>query len=396
MNRTTRNSGSLNLTSKLMILLLALFPVVPMPIAGGVPIQIALLGCIISLLVVRKGSLFLNKSISIYLLLAILLLGWEAITATYHASDKDFQYVLGRGLWLTMSTIVAFAFGPWVRKGRLDVVSKILSIGLLILLVAMTIESVFFPAREVGRQLGTINIPFPRATGVPNSDGKIGTFLVICFAYYLFVRPDLSVVQRILLQFGPILGLLFTQSRSTLLALAVTFGIYWVAKTLAKHHLRQAVFRLLVISLALGAFYTYQDIIISSLVGEGIYQKNVYARASHFHYGLREFSDNPIFGAGANSIREFDDKSGIHNTVMAMSVKSGIVGGLLISCIILFPAWIFRKRRGIAPYAFACSAGVFTEHMLYPGFINEFLIFSLLVPITVYNSDFFQQKIRNA
>lgn len=386
MSQQSRHKNALSFSSKLLLLLLALFPVVPMPIAGGVPILITLLVCLVVMNIIRGELVYIENSVLIFLVLTVLLLIWESITALYHSTDKDLQFVLARGLWISVAFIVSVSCGPWVSRGRVDIFAKLLSLSILVLLVAMAMESAFYPTRDIGRQLGLINIPIPRATGVPNSDGKLGTFLVICFAFGLFVKHNVGKNYRVVLIVGPLLGLVFTQSRSTLLALTVTFGIYWVSSIFSKNNIKSAIFKITTILLAIIVVLYFSELILNSIVGEGIYRRNVFSRADHFHYGLAEFSNNPLFGSGANSLREFDDTSGIHNTIIGMSVKSGMLAAMLIGAIIIYPTWVFRKYKGVSSYTLACTCGILTEHMLYPGFINEFLIFSLLVPLAARNS----------
>ena len=379
-------------TTWLAVCLLALYPLVPMPIAGGTKYQIALL-CALGVLYILRGQfLSIGKPQFIFLCLSFLLLTWEIIAASFHGSDQDFLYVLGRGLWILNSFLVVIVSAPWVRQGRLDILVWLISLSLLFLLCAMVIESTFFPKREIGRQLGAINIPFPRATGVPNSDGKIGTFLIICWSFYLFVRPVTARWQSLVLGFGPILGLAFLQSRSTLMAFAVTFAIYQIVKWASSRSLVVTTIRSGFLVATLILVFGYSNQIIGALTGEGIYYKNVEARFTHIEYGFSEITEAPLFGAGAHSVRDESTESGIHNTTLAMSVKSGIPAGILITLITLGPILIFRRVKFITGYVAACSLGVMTEHLWYPGFINEFLIFSLLLPLTVCN--FERQKFR--
>lgn len=391
---TTR--PKLGATNWLAVCLLALYPLVPMPIAGGTKYQIALL-CALGVLYILRGQfLTIERPQFIFLCLSFSLLIWEIIAASAHGRDADFLYVFGRGLWIFNTLLVVIIAAPWVRQGRLDILVWLISISLLLLLFAMVIESTFFPKRELGRQLGAINIPFPRATGVPNSDGKIGTFLVICWSFYLFVRPTTAKWQSLVLGLGPILGLAFTQSRSTLMAFAVTFAIYQMVKWSASRSAIMTTIRSVFLVAALILMFSYSNQILGALTGEGIYYRNVESRFTLMDYALHEISQAPLVGSGIYAVTEQSTGAGIHNTVLAMSVKSGIPAGILITLIILGPMLIFRRIKFITGYVAACSLGVMTEHLWYPGFINEFLIFSLLIPATVYNFERRKHRARRA
>lgn len=386
----------LGVSNWLAVFLLALYPLVPMPIAGGTKYQIVLL-CALGILYVFRGQfLMIERPQFIFLCLSFLLLTWEIITASFHGTDEDFLYVFGRGLWILNTLLVVVTAAPWVRQGRLDVLVWLISLSLLLLLSAMVIESTFFPKREFGRQLGVINIPFPRATGVPNSDGKIGTFLIICWSFYLFVRPKTAKWQSLVLAVGPILGLAFTQSRSTLMAFAVTFGVYQIVKWSSTKSPVMAIIRSVFLIGILIFSFSYSNQILSALTGEGIYYSNVESRFTLAEYGFTEISQAPLLGSGIQSVTEQSTGAGIHNTLLAMSVKSGIPGGILIGLIILGPILILRRVKFITGYVAACSLGVMSEHMWYPGFINEFLIFSLLLPVTVFNFERLKRRARRA
>jgi hypothetical protein len=380
-SRNRANSGS----TKALIFLLALFPIVPMPIAGGIPIQLALVSVIYVLVFASRQKILVDKTGLKFIGLGVLLLVLEILSAIMHQSNKDVLYVLARGLWIITSFAVVLTVTPWIRQGRIDIIAQVLATGLAILLGAMFLESAFYPQWSVGRQLGVINLPFPRSTGVPNSDGKLGTFLVISLTFYLFVRPDVPLWQRLALQFGPWIGLMFTQSRSTLLALVSVYTFFWIVKLFNNRSAVNMMIRWFGLLIGLVVVIVVGGKIYSALLGEGIYQRNVDVRFDLVDYGIEQVQQAPIIGNGAGAIKAEEDGAGVHNTPLAMSVKSGLISGITIFALITFPIWgIVRNGRRRA-YAIATALGVTIEHMLYPGFINEFLVFAVLVPQLVYS-----------
>lgn len=362
-----------------LIALLALFPVVPMPIAGGTPIAVGLMAVMLVTLIATGRPLVVDGSDVAIIVASLLLLFLEGITVLRFDTAEDMNYLLGRAYWVTLLVVTILVVNSEIRSGNLKFLPHALFWGLLVLIVAMAMESAFYPQFDKGRDFQTFALPWPRATGVPNSDGKLGTFLAICLAVFLFWRPNIARWQWLFLGGGAVVGLSFTQSRSTLLAFAVVIGLYWVYRALTEREAGMAfIYWMITIIGAAFGLYIFQDI-LSTLVGQGIFEKNVYARLHHVEYGLRAASEAPLFGGGADAIKEYDISAGIHNTGLAMAAKSGIAAGVLAILLIIFPLFYFRGSTRVTLAVAALSLCVLTEHMLYPGFVNEFIIISFLV-----------------
>jgi len=67
-----------------------------------------------------------------------------------------------------------------------------------------------------------------------------------------------------------------------------------------------------------------------------------------------------------------------------MAVKSGILAGLAATVLIVAPIFLFHRKGDFTYFKFAVCLGILTEHMLYPGFINEFIIINYCLFKSVY------------
>ena len=355
-------------------------PIVPMPIAGGTPFLLALLGFLLLTVALTWRPFPFSTASLQFLLLCVLLLLTEVISAFFHRTEADFLYVYGRIVWVSTAFLLVVVVAQRDAGERSSILISALTIGLVFLLTAMMIEMLFFPKRELGRDYGWLTFYLPRATGVPNSGGKIGTFLCICFAVGLFCRPFLTRFQKIVLLVGPILGFIAIQGRSTLLALTAVGMVYLIFTAVRKLHRGRVGLSIIPLVVIFMMGLMSADKLADKLIGEGIWERNAVSRISTAQYGIQTLAEYPVFGAGASATREDPTTAGIHNTLLAMGVKSGLLASLTMALIIIFPLYV-SVRFGVSAifFAGASTVGIFIEHLFYPGIINEFLIIHCLV-----------------
>ena len=364
----------------ILTVLLSLFPVVPMPIAGGVPFQLALLLSIAGMVVmfsVRPPSF--DKTDKMFLSLILALFFWESMAAIAHAGNGDALIVMGRGLWFLHCSIVILAMNEIYRARGLAGIAKVVVLSLVILIIVMIIAMIFFPKYERGRQFGIVNIPFPRTTGAPNSDGKIGTFLTVCLAFGYFARGNLPTWQRGVLLIGPWLGLLATQSRSTLAAFIVAIGIHWVYSMVASRNLVSMAVRFLIGGFTIFFVVANLSLLQAAVIGEGIYEKNYSSRSAHVEVAIERIPQSPLLGLGSDFARVDEDGAGIHNTFLNFAVKSGLPSTFLLILIMFFPMYIFARTGRTFMFAGSACLGLAVEHLLYPGIINEHIVLCYVV-----------------
>lgn len=348
-----------------------------MPIAGGMPFLIGLTVFIAASIGISslQGRISFSQRFLAPFTFAILLFAWELAGLTLHQDRQDFLYLGSRALWILIGLCYILHFSSRPSEKVVDELSRILLVSLTLLIVLMILEASFWPVRETGRQLGSLNIPIPRATGVPQSDGKIGVFMCVALAYFgtlCAYRPSKLVFIGALLAMIP---LLFTQSRSSLLALVFVGG---AVSMLYLIHRKDSIsfILLMVLSLIAVAFlYFGVDNIYTMLKGEGVYARNIDARSDGANYGWDLINRNEWFGQGGKYIRVEDRNMAVHNTFILMSIKSGLVAGFLLMMFFISSAvsyWqpVILKRSLVIIAIFSAGA---VEHMLYPGVFNEHL-----------------------
>lgn len=376
-------------TNRIAVFSIAALLVTPMPIAGGIPIMIGISAILLACISVSFSALSVNSKAGLLLALGVALLLWEVVGLIYHQGYADINYVLSRGLWLVLGfsyMVLLFTGGENLIRKRLE---AIFLIALSALIFLMVLEAMFYPKHELGRQLGTINLPFPRATGVPQSDGKIGAFCSIAFAYFLMMS---FMVKRAIYPCGALLSLLpicFTQSRSSILAVAVVLVFIAAFRLIIKYNALTAVVLILGMCIAVPLVISGFEGVYFALKGEGLYANNVDARFHGIEYAKDMIGRYPWLGAGGDSLimdGGAGDGVGVHNTFAAMLIKNGIVGLVLYSSFYI-GCGVFAIRMARVSYiqatmvVLAITSGPVVEHMLYPGLFDEHL---WLIPVAVH------------
>ena len=385
------------------LILIALIILIPMPAAGGLPVLLAAVGCLAAVALKRHldMSVLLTHRLILLLGLALLMVGWESLATLFHYTPRDLELLAVRGVW----TILGFAYLTLLAgdsaQHTAQNLAKVLFLGCTALVVAMVLESTFYPTYEFGRQLGTLNIPWPRATGVPQSDGKIGVYACICVVFFTvaFVRT-----QRKTMLLGAALActtLVFTQSRSSALGMIMTLGflyLYYLVTT------RSVIFK--VIAAVAGSvilvlmLFNFQQI-YSTVKGEGVFEANVDARSMGTDYALEVVAEHPLFGAGGESLKvEGMQDLEVHNTFLGLSIKSGMPTTVIFLAFLLFSCLaVWERRAGILPNCFLTAAllsGPLIEHNLYPGYLNEHLWLIAPVAIAVHYFQYDYQPSKTA
>jgi hypothetical protein len=380
------------------LLIIGLALLIPMPIAGGIPVLLATMVClgIISVRMHITGAVSIHPQLVTVFACAMLLLGWESFTALFHYTMRDLELIAARGVWIILGfgylTILAGTGADCITKS----VARVLLIGCSAILIAMTLESMFYPTYEVGRQLGTINIPWPRATGVPQSDGKIGVY--ICLASVFFVVAFINTKKWYML-LGIILAItpiLFTQSRSTLVGLLLTQGFLFLYYVRTTRNIYIKILAILGGTAFLLTFLVNYDVIYSSLKGEGVFARNVDARSVGTDHALDMIGNSPFVGPGAEYLLVTGmHKLEVHSTFLGMAVKSGIPGPILFIAFMLLSASLACSRSsGLLNNLLMVSAlvaGPISEHNLYPGYFNEHLWILAPIALAVYQYEHARQ-----
>jgi len=370
------------------ILVLALAVLIPMPVAGGIPLLIGAMSIlfIIAMRMHLSGRMQAHPRIVTVFACGLLLLGWETFSALFHYTTRDLELIAARGLWV----VLGFGYLSILTGNGHEQLFKslrfVLLLGCTAMLIAMALESAFYPTYDVGRQLGALNIPWPRATGVPQSDGKIGVYMSLACVFFVvawFNTGRFLMLVGCLLSIAPIL---FTQSRSTLIALLLTLGflyLYYVRTS------RNVYFRFSAVLLGgvfLILFVANFDTLYTTLRGEGIFARNVDARSEGTDHAINMVELNPVVGPGAEYLLLAGmHKLEVHSTFLGLVIKSGSLGALFFLGFIILSSSLACGRETGPVNSFlliaALSAGPISEHNLYPGYFNEHLW--LIAPIAL-------------
>lgn len=357
---------------------LALMPMVPDSSAGYAVSAIGVLVLFVS-------QLFSNRAIRLdgsdFGLAAVsaMLMGFELVTVLMTNEPRDFVFALGRLYWIALLLAVMAFANAELQRGNRTVIFNALWVGLVILLAAMLAESLFWPKLAAGRDYGVIRMPLPRATGVLNGDGKIGTFLEICLSVALYYGRSLPRWKRVVLLVGPFVGLFFTQSRSGLVATATILASYWLYRCLTDRNALLRSLRWIIVLCGILLVLSYFHVLVGELINQGRYATNALDRLKLNSYALSKIAEAPLLGGGLAATREYVNGLTVHNTVLAMALKSGLFAAVLLGVTIIYPALAFRGNIRFTFFKWTLVSGLVIEHALYPGFINEFLILSYLV-----------------
>ncbi len=373
------------------VLVISLALLIPMPIAGGIPMLLATMVCLglISLRMHVTGAVSVHPQLVTVFSCALLLLGWETFSALFHYTLRDLELIAARGVWIILGFGYLSILTGNSAASTTNTVARVLFTGCSVLLIAMALESYYYPTYEVGRQLGTLNIPWPRATGVPQSDGKIGVYM--CLASVFFVVAFINTKKwymflGIILAISPIL---FTQSRSTLVGLLLTQGFLFLYYVRTSRSIYIKIIATLAGTAFLLAFLVNFDVIYTTLKGEGVFANNVDARSVGTDHALDMISKDPFVGPGAEYLLVIGmHKLEVHSTFLGMAVKSGILGPILfITFMLLSASLACSKANGLLNNVLMVSAlvaGPISEHNLYPGYFNEHLWILAPIALAVY------------
>lgn len=288
--------------------------------------------------------------------------------------------------------------GSNVLKPLLDVFCwSVFILAILILLESLRVISVGNET-EYGRLYFGMRLPFRKATGLPMSDGKLGTILVP--ALLLLLLDNLTGLFRFSfrkIRFALILiGIVLSQSRSTWLGLAITLAL---SPFLLPHFRHKKLLFLLEILLLLLLLYTGSiERVFYGLMSEGIYQQTIFNRISSYRLAFDYFLCSPLLGVGHSEVYHLfrGKEMVIHNLFLDNLASTGIIGTLPL--LLLFLVYFWQASRNyshciaarndrdglLSAWLILTMVHVFIELSLYRGFYNEYvqIYFSFLAILT--------------
>lgn len=299
----------------------------------------------------------------------------------------DTEHYLSRVLLV----VALVAFLRWLEVTTVDVRQVILvflagylALSVLIVFTGVTGTSIFGQIAPSRGWLGS----FVKTTGVPRSSGEVG--IMACFAWAAFLvygqslRPSFRIATGLLIPWS----LLVVQSRNVVLA----FLVVTLAWFFSRH---EATVSVLLVALAFvsplvveAALPTIQaNELGSGLIGEDIYERNVYTRFELFDSGFDFIGEDPLQSVLGRSRGEWEDylesqaalPKSVHNHFLASIINLGFIAGA-ISIVALFALPLFRlasKSRRLSAdgrAVFLAALGAVVSLSFYEGFFSPTLM----------------------
>ena len=337
---------------------------------------------------------------SVLVLYLILLLSDSSVALRFPSLDET-SFLLGRAV---SCAIFLLFLGARSRRDRdvLDLFLDVLCWSAAILSLLILLESVGILSvgneTEHGRIFFGMRVPFRKATGLPMSDGKLGTILGP--ALLLLLLDNLTGLLR--LPFSKsrlalvLVGIALAQSRSTWLGLSVCFAVFPFLLPRLRWKKLVLLFELMIFA---ALIYTgIAEEVVYGLMSEGIYQETVYNRINSYKLAIDYFLSSPLFGVGHAEVYHLfhGREMVVHNMFLDNLASTGIVGTLpLIGLFICYFAQAYRsysrsivgkddRHSLLATWLILCMLHVTIELNLYRGFYNEYVqvYFAFLAMVT--------------
>lgn len=334
---------------------------------------------------------YLNKYTNKILFVFILLLISDVLCVLlFSPTSQQLFYIVAR-----MITVVIFllclSFRPDLRSLKSLITIFCWSIFMLSLLtIAEGIGLVRLGSNvHAPRTFMDFTIPFYKATGLDMSDGEFGIMVAPAFLYCLvqfFPGSGIKPMKgRLVLTIVTGLALFVSQSRSTWVALLL--ALTTLVMMIPKGRLAIRALTLTVIAGVALLFTSIYQIILEGMVGEGIYEMNVYNRLASYALSWDYFSSSPLTGVGhGNALHIVGgyDPTVIHSQFLDQVASAGILGIIpLVALYVVFftsATRLYRdaadgESKGLAVWITASMVHVVVELMFYRGFYSEHLPF---------------------
>ena len=261
--------------------------------------------------------------------------------------------VQGIGVFFSRTMAVFLVLlSPLVIKSVSDIriVFKYWCVGALISSIVGITQSlgvlpiVIGEVNNYGRTFLGFTFPFKRSVGLFTIHSYYGSYVfpVLCYVIFELINSR-KTFQKSNFFFLTVLtvvlvGVLFTQSRSTWLALLVGLFAYLVFYCIAvRRYSYKNVFAILasvagIIFLA-PRIFTFNT--IDSFVG--MRRQSVDGRMEQWEIAWNAFITNPFFGIGPKQYKLLDGDHVLHNMYLLVLVEQGLLGGIAMLIFIFYP-----------------------------------------------------------
>jgi len=391
----------------LFIFIIPFFPVPKSRLGFIAPVVVFLLFAFMVILIIKKIKEFpFYTNIVIFILSFVILMLIDLINGIRFDNSLEFKYTLGRITALMVFLLVIFYLNQKGLKGinylYMIMIASAIIVSIMIILEGFGFISTGLPS-EGGRHLFGTRLPFRKATGVPISDGKLGTFLIPMFTLLLFPQLiNTTLTNKLRWGFLTIIGfaIIIMQSRSGWLGLFVGLSFllfYYIIKS------KDISLYLLLLSFVFVVAYSTPllGIVLSGFIGEGVQARTVSGRFLGAEQALDAIKTAFLIGHGHGAVfieNEVGKIHLIHNLYLDQLASAGFIGFLvLFSSHILFLSILikkifFSKIKEIvilSLWLITAWLSVFIESNLYRGFFNEYV--SIYMALAVYIGFFYKK-----
>jgi hypothetical protein len=318
-----------------------------------------------------------------------------AFRVAFESETSEYDFVASRFLMVFVIMSVAYV----VAEHDVDFVMRSLLVGgvvlgVLVLVIGVTGSYFLEPVRPA-RTLG-VQLPFFKTAGVPRSFGEQGILVSLMLAHVLVYWSHLGRVRRSAALIAAVLLVAFGQSRNMLLAALVVVVAVMVASARR--------YKLLAALLLTATFATFIVAAIiplisattvgSALIGEGIYERNVFARFSLTDAATDLLASDPLGAVlgytreewGAHYASSSGEEEGVHNHLLATVLFLGVPAGVASLWLMFWhPATQILSQLGgdgldvgqrhRRHFLLVALSGVLTSINFYEGFFSLFVAF---------------------
>lgn len=363
---------------------------------------ISLFGFLVLQIATRKIDLQLDININTVIVCFFLLIIFDLINGMRFESLVEFKYVFARVTTLIVTLLVVSYLQNNPEHGikwvMLAILFSAVVVSVLIILEGFGLISTGIHS-EMGRRLFGIRIPIRKATGVPLSDGKLGTLLIPSLTMLLIpglLSEWLHRRWRLLFISLLVAGILIMQSRSGWLGLFAGWAFliaYYINRS------KYIAFHLLAMTLMMGIlfFSPVGEAIFAGFVGEGIQAQSASGRLLGAQQALAASTSSFILGQGHGTVfieNEIGKIHIIHNLFLDQLAANGIIGLVVLLFVYGFFVWLIGVAlRKVSKNSFneryllwlvAAWLSVFVEQNLYRGFYNEYI--AIYLGIALYGA----------
>lgn len=222
----------------------------------------------------------------------------------------------------------------------------------------------------------------PRLIGTPSRDPNITAFFVTLYFFYTLsnLRKKNNVIGFIL----SLLCIVFTFSRGAYLSIFMASLLFFIISKNRKEKYKAAalviVIIVLIFNLTTNFFINPVELISERFLK--LFQDGGSGRETLWNFAFDIFLQNPIFGTGINTLRQYGSGNEAHSVILEVLAESGLIGLFLYLTfwlsIFYFCIKLLRKDNS-TKFILLTFTSMFLQMLFLSILYNEAFYFMLLV-----------------